>query len=112
MAHAFITSLTAVVLIASVAGAQDPIPSKESLKGAFPTRKHYSPYAGRNFPKTVYWGDTHLHTSMSMDAGAFGARLGPEDAYRFARGEEVKSSTGQQVRLSRPLDFLVVAGTR
>ena len=44
-----------------------------------------------------------------MDAGAFGARLGPPDAYRFARGEEVVSSTGQRVKLSRPLDFLVVA---
>ena len=44
-----------------------------------------------------------------MDAGAFGARLGPSDAYRFARGEEVVSSTGQRVKLSRPLDFLVVA---
>jgi hypothetical protein len=44
-----------------------------------------------------------------MDAGAFGARLTPEDAYRFARGEEMTSSTGLQVKLSRPLDFLVVA---
>ena len=70
---------------------------------------HYSPYAGRNFPTNVYWGDTHLHTGMSMDAGAFGARLDPEDAYRFASGEELKSSTGLQVKLSRPLDFLVVA---
>ncbi|NIV48917.1 MAG: DUF3604 domain-containing protein, partial [Gammaproteobacteria bacterium] len=52
---------------------------------------------------------THLHTGMSMDAGAFGARLKPEDAYRFARGEELTSSTGQRVKLSRPLDFLVVA---
>jgi hypothetical protein len=44
-----------------------------------------------------------------MDAGAFGARLTPEDAYRFARGEEVESSTAGPVRLARPLDFLVVA---
>ena len=44
-----------------------------------------------------------------MDAGAFGARLLPEDAYRFARGKELTSSTGLRVRLSRPLDFLVVA---
>jgi hypothetical protein len=57
----------------------------------------------------VFWGDTHLHTSYSMDAGAFGARLGPEEAYRFARGEQVESSTAGQVRLARPLDFLVVA---
>jgi hypothetical protein len=57
----------------------------------------------------VYWGDTHLHTGMSMDAGAFGARLTPADAYRFARGEELTSSTGLRAKLSRPLDFLVVA---
>jgi hypothetical protein len=84
-------------------------PPGEDAAAAFPEQKHFSPYAGRNFPGRVYWGDTHLHTGMSMDAGAFGARLRPADAYRFARGEEVTSSTGQQVRLSRPLDFLVVA---
>ena len=46
---------------------------------------------------------------MSFDAGMFGCRLGPVDSYRFAKGEEVTSSSGQRVRLSRPLDFLVVA---
>jgi hypothetical protein len=69
----------------------------------------YSTYAGRNYPTRVFWGDTHLHTSVSLDAAAVGAKLGPEDAYRFARGEEVVSNTGQLTRLSRPLDFLVVA---
>ena len=88
--------------------AQDPMPDKEGLKSAFPTRP-YSPPAGRDFPMKVLWGDTHVHTAMSMDAGSFGARLGPEDAYRFARGEELTSSTGLQVKLARPLDFLVVA---
>jgi hypothetical protein len=57
----------------------------------------------------VFFGDTHLHTAVSFDAGAFGVRLGPEDAYRFARGEEIESSTAGRVRLARPLDFLVVA---
>jgi hypothetical protein len=85
-----------------------PAPT-DAAAGAFPAQKHFSPYAGRNFPTEVFWGDTHLHTGMSFDAGAFGARLGPEDAYRFARGEEVTSSTGLQAKLSRPLDFLVVA---
>ena len=66
----------------------------------------YSPWAGRNFPDDVYWGDTHLHTTLSFDAGAFGNRLGPEDAYQFARGEEVTSTGGYKVRLSRPLDSL------
>jgi hypothetical protein len=41
----------------------------------------YSPYTGLEAgdgttPNQVLWGDTHLHTSMSMDAGAFGNRLG------------------------------------
>lgn len=72
-------------------------------------KETYSPYAQRDFPNRPLWGDTHLHTAISFDAGAFGARLLPPDAYRFAKGEEVVSSTGQAVRLSRPLDFLVVA---
>jgi hypothetical protein len=69
----------------------------------------YSPYASRNFPDKPLWGDTHLHTTLSFDAGAFGNRLGPEEAYQFARGEEVTSTGGYKVRLSRPLDWLVVA---
>ena len=79
-----------------------------SLSGAARTEP-YSPYAKRDYPNLPLWGDTHLHTAISFDAGAFGARLLPPDAYRFAKGEEVISSTGQPVRLSRPLDFLVVA---
>ncbi len=71
--------------------------------------KVYSPYAKPGIPLRPLWGDSHLHTSLSMDAGLFGNRLPPKDAYRFARGEEVISSTGQAVRLSRPLDWLVVA---
>jgi len=105
----FALMLPLMMALAAPAIAQDPMPPKETLEGVFTTEDHYSPYAGRDFPDRVYWGDTHLHTGMSMDAGAFGARLMPEDAYRFARGEELTSSTGQQVRLSRPLDFLVVA---
>jgi hypothetical protein len=71
--------------------------------------KHYSPYAGRNFPARLLWGDTHLHTNLSMDAGAFGNRLGLDDAYRFTKGEEVIASGGEIARLSRPLDWVVVA---
>jgi hypothetical protein len=81
---------------------------KDTAARSFP-KPAYSPYAGRNFPTRPLFGDTHVHTSFSMDAGAFGARLGPRDAYRFARGEELTASSGQRVKLSRPLDFLVVA---
>ena len=100
---------TVVAVVVAPLHAQEAAPPAEALKGAFPAQKSYSPYAGRSYPTRVLWGDTHLHTGYSMDAGAFGARLGPEDAYRFARGEEVAASTGPRVRLSRPLDFLVVA---
>ena len=81
--------------------------SKERLAKFF-KKRGYSPYAGRTYPSRVYWGDTHLHTELSMDAGSFGNRLGLDEAYRFAKGEEVTSSTGQAVKLARPLDFVVM----
>jgi hypothetical protein len=93
-----------------IASAQVPPPpdGEEVLYGAY-KGKTYSPYAQRGFATRPLWGDTHLHTAMSMDAGAFGNRLGVREAYRFARGEEINSATGLPVKLSRPLDFLVVA---
>jgi len=84
-------------------GSADP----EVLNDLYPG-KTYSPYAQRSFPSKVYWGDTHLHTGLSLDAGLFGNILGHEEAYRLARGEEIKSSTGLPVKLSRPLDWLVI----
>ena len=69
----------------------------------------YSPYAKPDKQKSVLWGETHLHTTLSMDARAFGVELDQETAYRFARGEQVTSTHGRPVRLSRPLDFLVVS---
>ena len=69
----------------------------------------YSPYAGRDFPTEVFFGDTHHHTANSGDAFMNGNRLSPEEAYRFARGEEVVSSSGVRVKLSRPMDFLVIS---
>ncbi|MEA1889838.1 MAG: DUF3604 domain-containing protein [Pseudomonadota bacterium] len=100
-----VMALTALPATAQIPAASD---TKEVLHDAY-TGKSYSPYAQRGFPTQVYWGDTHLHTALSMDAGAFGNRLGLEEAYQFARGDEVVSSTGIPVKLSRPLDFLVIA---
>jgi len=102
----------AVALPASAAEQSAPglaAPDKETAESVHSSKPTYSPYAGRNFPTRPLFGDTHLHTSYSMDAGAFGARLGPRDAYVFAKGNEVTASSGQRVKLSRPLDFLVVA---
>jgi hypothetical protein len=80
-----------------------------ALGAGEPAKPGYSPYAGRAYPTRPYFGDTHLHTSFSMDAGAFGARLDPRQAYAFAQGNEVRASSGQGAKLSRPLDFLVVS---
>src|SRR5688572_10100656 len=98
-------------LFAAAAFAADDLgtPDKARLDAAHKKPPAYSPYAGRDYPTRPFFGDTHLHTSFSMDAGAFGARIGPRDAYRFARGEQITASSNQPVKLSRPLDFLVVA---
>ena len=99
----------AALMISLPAAAQDAgTPTADLLSNAY-TGKVYSPYARRNFPERPLWGDSHLHTNLSMDAGLFGNRLPPRVAYRFARGEEVLASSGQAVRLSRPLDWLVIA---
>ena len=108
-------ALISMLMLASPALAEGGTPTdigtldKGSAEKVYPTKRAYSPYAGRNFPTRPLFGDTHLHTSASFDAGAFGARLGPREALRFARGEEVMASSGQPAKLSRPLDFLVVA---
>ena len=102
---AFVAATLAAPVFAEYVGLN---PDKESVKQSI-KEPGFSPYAGRNFPTKVFWGDTHLHTKLSLDARAFGVTLGPEEAYRLARGEEIKSSHGERVKLSRPLDWLVVA---
>ena len=71
--------------------------------------KKYSPPANTTHATSVYWGDSHLHTGLSLDAGLFGNTLGPDDAYRLARGEKIIASSGIPVQLARPLDWMVVA---
>jgi hypothetical protein len=100
-----ILALCFLIVVVMPLLAQEPAPPEQELQGVFPKKPPCSPYADRHFPERVYWGDTHPHTSFSMDAGAFGCRLTP----RFAKGHEVTASSGQPARLARPLDFLVVA---
>jgi hypothetical protein len=92
--------------VATTAAAQDVIPEKRNVESP---KKEYSPYAGDHFPNRVLFGDTHLHSSWSTDAGMAGATLGPDVAYRVSRGETVTSHLGWQVKLVRPLDFIVLA---
>ncbi len=83
------------------------------VQPADPSKFHkepgYSPYAGRRYPDRPYFGDSHVHTAWSADAGGSGATLGPEEATRFARGEQVVSTSGQPVKLGTPLDWVVIA---
>jgi hypothetical protein len=93
---------------ASVGSAQAADAAISSKPPATLDHRAYSRPTDTAFPQRVLWGDTHLHTDNSIDAGLLGTRLGPEDAFRFARGETITSTTGLPARLRRPYDFLVV----
>jgi len=93
--------------IASSAVAQDHVPTRDDLAKAL-GKQEFSPYAGRSFPTRPLFGDTHQHTAISVDAGTL-CKLGQEEAYRFARGEEVTSTGGLRAKLGRPLDWLVIS---
>lgn len=98
-----LTAGLAIMLAGSIAVAQQALPSPVTPE------REYSPNLSAEYPDRVLFGDTHLHTSFSQDAGTIGNRLGPDAAYRFAKGETVTASLGYKARLRRPLDFLVVA---
>jgi hypothetical protein len=83
-------------------------PDKATVEKVF-KEPGYSPYAGRHFPTQVYWGNQHVHTSISVDAGAIGCIVDDEAGYRFSRGEEITTSTGQRIKLSRPMDWVVIS---
>ena len=104
-----VLSLSTVVMlgVSGMAGATtSAMFDKEHAK---PDKMEFSPYVNRGYPTNVYFGDTHLHTSLSMDAGTFGNRLGLDDAYRFTKGEQVTASKGFKAKMGRPLDFVVIA---
>ncbi len=99
-----------VAAMVGCGGGKSQAPSPAQLPEARPSGVVQAE-SGTGRPRTpgrVYWGDEHLHTGWSADAGAAGATLSPEDAVRFARGEKVKSSSGQMAKLERPLDWIAV----
>ena len=63
-------------------------------------KTEYPPNVDRHFPQRIFFGDTHRHTILSFDDGLAGTRLGPEDSFRFARGDEVVSNTGIRAKLT------------
>jgi hypothetical protein len=102
-------ALSAALLLSIGAVTSGGALAQDDVPAVFPGERAYSPYPDQSFPNRVFFGDTHVHTSYSADAGMIGNTLGPDQAYRFAKGEEVTSSTGLKARLARPLDFLVIA---
>ena len=102
-----LAAVIALQLSSNPADAQGYVFDRENMADAFEPPS-YSPYAGRNFPTQPLWGDTHLHTNLSLDARAAGVILSPEDAYRFARGDEITTSGKLRIKIGQPLDFLVV----
>ena len=62
-----------------------------------------------NPERNAYFGETHLHTSWSVDAWVMGNRLtGPGDAYKYAQGETIKHPMGFDIKIDTPLDFMGV----
>lgn len=101
------TLLGAATLLASLTACDMTVTAGGSSPAASGDGTGTVPLAA--YPERVFWGDTHLHTDNSIDAFGFGVRLGPEQALRFARGEQVTATTGTPAQLDRPLDFLVIA---
>ena len=63
----------------------------------------------KNPERNAYFGETHLHTSWSVDAWLFGNHLtGPADAYKYAKGETIKHPLGYDIKIDTPLDFMGV----
>ncbi|GAB3292218.1 DUF3604 domain-containing protein [Parahaliea aestuarii] len=65
-------------------------------------------FAADDYPRQALFGDTHVHTGWSADAGMDGAVVDPFQAYQFGRGEEITSNTGMKAKLHRPFDWFMV----
>jgi len=98
--------ISTALLSVSLAMAQDVLPAKENLS---PQKQEYSPFIDQHFPAQVLFGDTHLHTAYSTDAGMVGTTVSPDEAYRLAKGDTITSSGGLRVKLIRPLDFVLIS---
>ena len=104
--HTLLFIATLGLCLTASALAQDLVPAADQVE---PPRPEYSPYVDDYYPNRVYFGDIHLHSDWSTDAGMIGATLGPDEAYRASRGERVTSYSGYEFKLIRPLDFVVLS---
>ncbi len=98
----------AVVFTAALLGCSDPDVVPETHVSTPPPPQASGGKVERYPLKTALYGDLHVHTSWSADAYAGGNRLGPNTAYRFARGEQVELQNGLVAQLDTPLDFVAL----
>ena len=96
----------AVFLVLTVVACTDTSLSIEDYAEAPPPA---SPSEGYNEQRNVYFGDVHIHTRYSLDAYLLGTEVTPDQSYRFAKGEAIESSFGNEMKLKEPLDFFAVS---
>jgi hypothetical protein len=62
-----------------------------------------------NPDRKAFFGETHVHTSWSFDAYIFGNHFtGPDDAYKYAKGQTIKHPMGYDIKITTPLDWMGV----
>lgn len=101
-----LTSLLIICITCSYISCKKEVKSAAKLKSSSSQEKNTEIPFFKN--KEAFFGETHVHTSSSMDAFIGGNRLSPSDAYRFAKGEEVIAN-GSPHKIKRPLDFCAVS---
>lgn len=107
---------TSVSMLLMACGSEAPSEDFVASEQARAQAHDPQPCADFNSLKNPYFGDLHVHTSLSNDGFSFGARTRPDDAYRYGFGKgsvKLAINKGDQINLrdvsiDRPLDFMAV----